>query len=176
MLSTEPAVLYIVEFTCPHCHKTFNAKIRKASTSEKAAEARRRNLEAGGYNRKASETDIVRIFLKKTEWTWQDFVAAVENKTGAVYSRAQAFAVLKKLRQYPPSLINVDGFTHIAYSGLNTPLPIKGKKPDGIMLGDCGLDAATKSPFTKKEIENAAKQDEKARNSIVRKKKIKQRI
>ena len=87
-----------MEFTCPHCGKTFEQKIREASDSPKAKEASRRNLEAGGYNRKASPEDLRTVFQEREAWAWQDFVAAVQRKTGAVYSRTQAFALLQKLK------------------------------------------------------------------------------
>ena len=97
-----------MEFTCPHCHKKFETKLREASRSEKANAARKRNGALGGHP-KASEVELVRIFLKKDEWTWQDYAAAVKKNTGAVYSRVRVFALLKKFRTLRPVVVVLAG-------------------------------------------------------------------
>ncbi len=145
--------------------------MRAASKSKKAKEASRRNLEAGGYNRKASEIDLVRVYLKKTEWTWQDFVAAVEKKIGTVYSRAQAFTLLKKFKTLRPAIVSVDGKSHVAYAG--TPIFLPARKPaNAVARGDGGLEPAVTLPvLSKEEAAKIERDDANARAAVARGKK-----
>jgi len=94
-----------VDFTCPHCGKTFYAPTRKGSKSEKVKEAARRNGALGGGPPKVSVDAVRAVYLQKPLWTWQEFVVALKKKTGMEYSRARAFVLLKQLKEQeqPPT-------------------------------------------------------------------------
>lgn len=88
-----------MEFTCPHCHKSFQVKTRKVSMGTKAQAARRRNaLKAAKAAQKVSDADLLKIYGTRDKWNWQDFVNALKVETGVIYSRWGALAVLRKLR------------------------------------------------------------------------------
>lgn len=71
---------------------------RTPSKSEKLKAAARRNGKLGGRKPIAPLDVLTKLHRTRKEWTWQDFVAAVEAKTGVVYSRTQAFTLLKQLK------------------------------------------------------------------------------
>lgn len=71
---------------------------RTPSQSEKLKAAARRNGTLGGRKPIASPDALAKVYAMRKEWNWQDFVAAIKKETGIVYSRTQAFTLLKRLK------------------------------------------------------------------------------
>ena len=93
-----------MEFTCPHCGKPFEQKVREGSTSAKANAARKRNGALGGGQQKATQAQLEQAYanlcMAKKPWTWADFRSLIQRKTGVTYSRAQVYVILNKLKMY----------------------------------------------------------------------------
>jgi hypothetical protein len=117
-----------VEFTCPHCGKPFEVKRSKWRSTEAANAARKRNGALGGHT-KATPDQLSAVYAKLASKgeavAWQVFVAAVKKQTGFVYSRAQAFLLLRKLRIADAVLFGPSNGFNLAVGGSK---PTKGKK------------------------------------------------
>jgi hypothetical protein len=104
-------------FTCPHCHKTFEQKLRAVDTSPTATAKRRRvgkiTGTLGGRPSFVSDEAVEHVFLegqsKGTVWTGESFGAAIKKATGKAYSRTQSFTLLRQVKAKHPALASQAG-------------------------------------------------------------------